>query len=42
MFNDLIKELHEEGFQVFAYADDLAIIDEGKNRLEKAILIVEN
>ena len=26
MFNDLIEELDEEGFETFAYADDLAVV----------------
>jgi hypothetical protein len=29
MFNDLIEELSEAGYDVFAYADDLAVIVEG-------------
>ena len=41
MFNDLIQRLDEEGFEVFAYADDLAIIGKKSNQLEKAIKIVE-
>ena len=42
MFNDLLVELDEKGFQVFAYADDLAIIGKKKERLTEAINIVEN
>ena len=42
MFNDLLVELNEKGFQVFAYADDLAIMGKKKERLEDAINIVEN
>ena len=42
MFNDLLVELNDKGFQVFAYADDLAIMGKKKERLEDAINIVEN
>ena len=42
MFNDLIQELDEEGYEVFAYADDLAVIDWKRNRALRAIEIIEN
>ena len=32
MFNDLMDELGTRDFEAFAYADDLAVIDEGMNR----------
>ena len=41
MFNDLIKELEEKGFSVYAYADDLCIVQYTKQKLKKAIGIVE-
>ena len=41
MFNDLLEALEAAGFQVFAYADDLAIVGQGKNKIEVAIKIVE-
>ena len=42
MFEDLIKELGEKGYKVFAYADDLAIIGRNKVRLLEVIKIIEN
>ena len=42
MFNDLLQDLENEGFQVYAYADDLAIIGDGLEKAEKAVVIVEN
>ena len=42
MFNDLIEKLVKEGYDVFAYADDLAIVGNGRIRLENAINICEN
>jgi len=42
VFNELIKELREAGFDVLAYADDLGIVGEGDKELTKAIEIVEN
>ena len=41
MFNDLLIRLEERGFQVYAYADDLAIIGKDRERAEEAIRIVE-
>ena len=41
VFNELIKELREAGYDVLAYADDLGIIGEGNKELTKAIEIVE-
>ena len=41
MFNDLLVRLEEEGYQAYAYADDLAIIGKERDSLEKAIKIVE-
>ena len=41
MFNDLIQELEEKGFSVFAYADDLCILEYNNRKLKKAIDIVE-
>ena len=41
MFNDLLETLEKEGFKVYAYADDLAIVGEQRKRLEQAIEIVE-
>ena len=41
MFDDLLRELSDEGYQTFAYADDLAIMEKGKKKLERAIDIVE-
>ena len=42
MFNDLLIRLEENGSQVYAYADDLAIIGRNRDRVEDAIRIVEN
>ena len=33
MFNDLMVSLTESGFECYAYADDLAITDEGMKQL---------
>ena len=41
MFDDLIKELGDKGYKVFAYADDLAVIGYGKNSLKEVIRICE-
>ena len=41
MFNDLLIRLEERGFQVYAYADDLAIIGRYKEKAEEAIEIVK-
>ena len=41
MFNDLIAQLEEQGFKVFAYADDLCVVQYKKNLLKKAIKINE-
>ena len=42
MFNDLLNELEESGLEVFAYADDLAIVGQRYRKLKDAIRIVEN
>ena len=34
-------ELHNKGFQIFAYADDLAIMGKGEDQLKRAIEVVE-
>ena len=41
MFNDLIEELDQLKYDVFAYADDLAIVDYNMLRLTKCIQVVE-
>ena len=41
MFNDLIEELDIMGYEVFAYADDLAIVGYHKSKLKKCIRITE-
>ena len=41
MFNDLIKELVDNGFDTFAFADDLAVNAFLDKRLKKAIKIIE-
>lgn len=41
MFNDLLIKLEENGMEVFAYADDLAIHAYDLENLEKSIDIVE-
>ena len=41
MFNDLLVELERIGFEVFAYADDLAIVGFEEFRLRKCIEITE-
>jgi hypothetical protein len=42
MFNDLVDRLSNLGFDVFAYADDLAVIAEGSDKLDELIEIVES
>ena len=42
MFNDLMTKLKDEGFISLAYADDLAIVGYDKDRLRKAIRLVED
>ena len=42
MFNDLIEELDNKGFKIYAYADDLAVMSESRVELSKAIKIIEN
>ena len=37
MFNDLLEELEENGFQVFAYADDLAIVGRTEDKVREAM-----
>ena len=37
MFDDLIKELEKKGYEVFAYADDLAIVGLGIRKLKGVI-----
>ena len=41
MFNDLINLLEGMGLQVYAYADDLAIIGTGREQLELVIQTIE-
>ena len=41
MFSYLLTELDKNGFQVFAYGDDLAVIGRNKTRLIEAIKIIE-
>ncbi len=41
MFNDLIKKLKREGLEVFAYADDLAIVGYNMRSLKKAIRLCD-
>ena len=42
MFDDLLAKLDELGYQVYAYADDLSIIQKGREKLDIAIQIIEN
>ena len=37
MFDDLIKELEKKGYEIFAYADDLAIVGLGIRKLKGVI-----
>ena len=37
MFDDLVQELDERGFNVYAYADDLAIVEREELRAKEAI-----
>ena len=41
MFNDLISELDSLGFEVFAYADDLAVIIESSAQRDTLLDIAE-
>ena len=41
MFNDLIQDLKDQGYDVFAYADDLAVIGYDLRSLKGAINIIE-
>ena len=41
MFNDLLLRLEREGFETFAYADDLAIVGFEDDKLERCIEITE-
>ena len=41
MFNNLLLRLEKEGFEIFAYADDLAIVGFGDDRLMRCIEITE-
>ena len=41
MFNDLLNKLEEEGLEVFAFADDLAIVGMTNKKLKKAMSIAE-
>ena len=36
-FDDIITELREEGIEIYAYCDDLAVTGEGMQKLETAI-----
>ena len=42
MFNDLLNQLEDDGFDVFAFADDLAIVGMTNTKLKRAISITEN
>ena len=37
MFDDLIRDIGERGYKVFAYADDLEVIGYGKKTLKELI-----
>ena len=41
MFNDFLTKLEENGMEIFAYADDLAIHAYDLTKLETAIDIIE-
>ena len=41
MFDDLVDKLKKEGYKVFAYADDLAVIGYGRRDLKRVIRICE-
>ena len=41
MFDDLVQELDNNGFDVYAYADDLTVVGRGEERTKTAISIVE-
>ena len=41
MFNDLLDELEKKGYEIFAYADDLAIVGQSNSMLGHAIEIAE-
>ena len=38
--NDLLNSLDSKGYQVFAYADDIAIVGTGDKQLQKAWQII--
>ena len=42
MFNDLLNKLEEEGLDVFAFADDLAIVGMTNRKLKRAMQIAES
>ena len=42
MFNDLLEELNIEDNEIYAYADDLAINNIGKEKLHKSLDIIES
>ena len=42
MFNDLLNKLEEEGLEIFAFADDLAIVGMTNVKLKQAMRIAEN
>ena len=41
MFDDLVQELDDNGFDVYAYADDLAVVGREEVRAKEAIDIIE-
>jgi hypothetical protein len=41
MINDLIEELSQEGYEVYAYADDLAVVAQGQVALLKLLDITQ-
>ena len=41
MFNDLLNKLEEEGLEVFAFVDDLAIVGLTNVKLKQAMKITE-
>ena len=41
MFNDLLNKLEENDYEIFAFADDLAIVGMTNARLKRAMRITE-
>ena len=42
VFNELLAKIKEMGLEQFAYADDLAVTGNGKNKLKRVIKVIEN